>query len=67
MASMASCWGHTPRWRRAAERWRKSGVEEMWIGPEEGDGGISPRMREMVVDFPAPLGPRRANTSFGGI
>lgn len=67
MVSIASCCGHTPKWRRAAERCRKSGMDSIKIGPEEGDGGISPRISEIVVDLPAPLGPRRANTSFGGM
>src|SRR5271154_4106875 len=35
----------------------------MYILPSFFDGCISPRMRDIVVDFPAPLGPSSAKTS----
>ncbi|SPQ23253.1 e98e75a7-7cbd-4612-a016-2ec9e6549ee9 [Thermothielavioides terrestris] len=61
--SIASNCGHTPRCERASASCRVTEADSTRMSPVGGDGLRSPRMRLMVVDLPAPLGPSRAKTS----
>lgn len=55
--------GQTPRWDRACARCRFISIFSTKTSPPFLDGWMSPRIREIVVDFPAPLGPNSAKTS----
>lgn len=63
MVSTASNCGQTPRLERAAARERVTEDCSTKTSPPELKSGLtSPRMTEMVVDLPAPLGPSKAKT-----